>query len=118
MHEKKKNKNVNANIKRLKNSFHLFNFFYLKIKIYNMKVFDQLVDASKEIVTNKYVLIAGVTILTSTFVIKFIQKRKKAAKRRAYPRDVVILHQFPRGPHAPSASPYALKLETWYLFLS
>ena len=25
----------------------------------------------------------------------------------------VILHQFPRGRYAPSASPFALKLETW-----
>ncbi len=29
----------------------------------------------------------------------------------------VILHQFPRGLHAPSASPFALKLETWFVNL-
>jgi hypothetical protein len=27
----------------------------------------------------------------------------------------VILHQFPRGLNAPSASPFALKLETWFV---
>lgn len=31
------------------------------------------------------------------------------------PSNVVILHQFPRGFRAPSASPFALKLETWLL---
>ena len=30
-----------------------------------------------------------------------------------YPRNKVILFQFPRGPYAPSLSPFALKLETY-----
>lgn len=28
-------------------------------------------------------------------------------------KDLVILHQFPRGLRAPSASPFPIKLETW-----
>ena len=76
--------------------------------------FNQLVDASKQIATNKYVLTTGATVLTSALLIKLIIKYQRAAKRKTYPRDVVILHQFPRGIRAPSASPFALKLETWY----
>lgn len=34
-------------------------------------------------------------------------------------KDLVILHQFPRGLRAPSASPFPIKLETWSkLFLN
>ena len=43
-----------------------------------------------------------------------VRQNLKSKKRRpTYPKDKVILHQFPRGLHAPSASPFALKLETW-----
>ncbi len=37
----------------------------------------------------------------------------RESKRRNYPKDVVILHQFPRGLRAPSPSPFPIKLETW-----
>jgi hypothetical protein len=43
----------------------------------------------------------------------YYQKRKRDAKRKNYPKDVVILHQFPRGLRCPSPSPFPLKLETW-----
>ena len=39
---------------------------------------------------------------------------KRSRRRAAYPRNVVILHQFGRGNNAPSMSPFALKLETWF----
>ena len=32
---------------------------------------------------------------------------------KEYPKDTVILFQFPRAHHTPSLSPFALKLETW-----
>ncbi len=41
------------------------------------------------------------------------EKRKRAERRAKYPKDVVVLHQFPRGMRAPHVSPFALKLETW-----
>ena len=34
-------------------------------------------------------------------------------ENQTHPKDVVILHQFPRGYKVPSASPFALKLETY-----
>ena len=39
--------------------------------------------------------------------------RRLATIRAAYPKDTVILHQIPRGPHAPSLSPFVVKLETF-----
>jgi hypothetical protein len=59
--------------------------------------------------TFEAIAIAGLTI----WAIKLYIKRKRAAKRALYPKDVVILHQFPRGARAPSPSPFPLKLETW-----
>ena len=49
------------------------------------------------------------------FLYRLYARKKRAAKRALYPKDVVILHQFPRGLRAPSASPFPIKLETWYL---
>jgi hypothetical protein len=34
-------------------------------------------------------------------------------KKKEYPADTVIIHQFPRGMKTPSLSMFALKLETW-----
>jgi Ca2+/Na+ antiporter len=56
-------------------------------------------------------VVALLIILIAKFL---ISRRKKATK---YPKDIVILHQFPRGLRAPSVSSFALKLETWYLWL-
>lgn len=55
---------------------------------------------------------------TSTFLlfggfIKYYLYRKRKALRQSYPKDIVILHQFPDGFRAPSASPFCLKIETW-----
>ncbi len=55
------------------------------------------------------------TLLYGAF--KYIKKRNRLAKRSKYPKDVVILHQFPKGFRAPSMSPFPLKLETWYALL-
>jgi hypothetical protein len=61
----------------------------------------------------KGLLGVGVALLAGKLVSIYL-KRRRAKKVRAYPKNVVILHQFPRGKKAPSASPFALKLETWY----
>ncbi|XP_062589567.1 failed axon connections homolog [Saccostrea cucullata] len=34
--------------------------------------------------------------------------------RKSYPRDTIIHHTIPRGPFAPSTTPFALKLETYF----
>ena len=61
-------------------------------------------------------IIAILVVALLIFLIaKFlINRRKKSIK---YPKDTVILHQFPRGLRAPSVSSFSLKLETWYLCL-
>jgi hypothetical protein len=46
-------------------------------------------------------------------LIQSYRKYERSKRRRNYPKDTVILHQFPRGFKCPSASPFALKLETW-----
>lgn len=55
--------------------------------------------------------LAGVfLILVLGFIChQFIARRRK----RNYPKNVVILHQFPRIPVAPNMSPFAIKLETY-----
>jgi hypothetical protein len=60
----------------------------------------------------KVALGVGALFLTKKLASVYLQRRK-AKKVRAYPKNVVILHQFPRGKFTPSASPFALKLETW-----
>ena len=47
---------------------------------------------------------------------KFLSAISRKNKRKNYPRDTVILHQFPKGLRAPSASPFPIKLETWYIY--
>ncbi len=42
-----------------------------------------------------------------------LKGKKSEEKYRNAPKDLVILHQFPRGLRAPSVSPFPLKLETW-----
>ena len=46
------------------------------------------------------------------FLFNFSHRRRKLDISK-YPRHKVILFQFPRCPHAPSLSPFALKLETY-----
>jgi hypothetical protein len=52
-------------------------------------------------------------IISAQYLIKVIFKRRKIKQKSQYPRDVVILHQLPRGLRAPSVSPFAVKLETF-----
>ncbi|XP_060608557.1 failed axon connections homolog isoform X1 [Ruditapes philippinarum] len=49
-------------------------------------------------------------------VIYVMKNRRTDIKRECgkdYPKDTVILHQFPRGPYAPSMSGFCIKLETF-----
>jgi len=61
------------------------------------------------------VIVLGVIglLLAIILIVKCVFVHKRSVKRRSYPKDVVILHQFPRGYKAPSQSPFVLKLETW-----
>ncbi|RNA17306.1 failed axon connections -like protein [Brachionus plicatilis] len=45
--------------------------------------------------------------------LRFYFKYKRNQKRKSYPKDVVILHQFPSSKTKPSLSVPCLKLETW-----
>ena len=50
---------------------------------------------------NKYVAISVGSVIALISVVKIYAKRQRDLRRKAYPRDVVILHQFPRGLNAP-----------------
>jgi hypothetical protein len=55
-------------------------------------------------------------VVGTTALVRLYLKRKKAAKRKTYPRNVVVLHQFPYPmPDKPTLSPFCLKIETWYI---
>jgi len=55
-----------------------------------------------------------VSIFTAIYLgVKIYFKLSADRRRRAYPADTVILHQFPRCYRVPSNSPFVLKLETW-----
>jgi hypothetical protein len=63
---------------------------------------------------NLVLLLEAVAAAGLTYAVyKYIKRQKRINKRKAYPKDVVILHQFPRGARAPSVSPFPIKLETW-----
>ncbi len=62
--------------------------------------------------------IFGVSLVfTGAGLLKLYLIRKRKTIRSAYPKGVVILHQFPAKPEKPTFSPYALKVETWYDFM-
>lgn len=46
--------------------------------------------------TNIYVKVAG-CLIGFVFAFKLFFKHRRTKKREAYPKDVVILHQFPRS---------------------
>ncbi|XP_005090892.3 failed axon connections homolog [Aplysia californica] len=61
-------------------------------------------------------LVAGGATLTSLYLLHSKVKArssKKASKSKTVPPGTVILHQFQRGPFAPSFSPFPIKLETY-----
>ena len=61
-----------------------------------------------------YKLASSIAIVIATFLfIKFYWRHTRNQKRKAYPKDVVILHQLPSHKKVPNMSPFCLKLETW-----
>lgn len=58
-----------------------------------------------------FTFIDTILIYIASKLVKIKANRKK--KDKVYPKDTIILHQFPRGYKAPSGSPFVLKLETW-----
>jgi len=57
---------------------------------------------------------ATVVGIITFYGFKIYRYKLRNKQRLSYTKDVVILHQFPRGLRAPSISPFPLKLETWY----
>ncbi|XP_021341376.1 failed axon connections homolog isoform X3 [Mizuhopecten yessoensis] len=41
-------------------------------------------------------------------------KQRFRPTRKVYPRDTIVIHQMGRGPHVPSLTPFAIKLETYF----
>ncbi|CAG2230122.1 Failed axon connections homolog [Mytilus edulis] len=57
---------------------------------------------------------ASGTVLISSVVLYVAWKKIRCkSPKKDHPRDTVILHQFDRGPYAPSMTPYAIKVETY-----
>ena len=67
----------------------------------------------KSVLCSCYLKTGALIIIPTVVSIIFYRKYKRAQRRKAYPKDVVILHQFPPGFRAPNLSPFSLKLETW-----
>ena len=65
--------------------------------------------------SSQYLKVASsIAITVVTFgILKIFWSHRKNLKRKAYPKDIVILHQFPPGKKIPNVSPFCLKLETW-----
>lgn len=59
------------------------------------------------------VVVSGSILLITIGAVKVYIHLKKKSKRAKYPKDTVILHQFPPNKSCPSLSPFCLKLETW-----
>jgi hypothetical protein len=66
---------------------------------------------------NTLIIAAGLigSLVLVKSLVKFYFNYKKNQKRLTYPKDVVVLHQFPFRPNTPSISGPCLKLETWSL---
>jgi hypothetical protein len=72
-------------------------------------VFNDVIKSQKfKIFVSFGVGICSLSILTSWY-----KKRKRIERRKSYSKDMVVLHQYPRGLRAPNLSPFAVKLETW-----
>ena len=64
-----------------------------------------------------WILTSTVSVGLLTYALfKLSMKRRREKKRQSYPKDVVILHQFPSSKHKPTLSAPCLKLETWLKF--
>jgi hypothetical protein len=63
--------------------------------------------------TSILALVGASLVFTSVGLLKLYMRRKRKSIRKAYPKDVVILHQFPVKPEKPTFSAYCLKVETW-----
>ena len=72
-----------------------------------------VVDVIIAILNSKLVQLGAFALLVGSGGFLGYRKYARAQRRKNYPKDVVILHQLPPGLRAPSASPFALKLETW-----
>ena len=76
---------------------------------------DTVANVAIAILSSQTVQAVVLVILAAAGGFFLYQKISRAQRRKAYPKDVVILHQIPPGLRAPSASPFVLKLETWFV---
>lgn len=71
--------------------------------------------AYKSTATAIFQYYTSIAILGAMSAYRKISNKLKGKKPKLidYPKNTVILHQFPRAYYSPSLSPFAMKLETW-----
>lgn len=75
------------------------------------KVFNSNISyMDKFLYLSSYPLMASIMLFYKS---KSKLQGKKPKPKKVYPKDTVVLYQFPRAFNTPSLSPFALKLETW-----
>ncbi|OWF54644.1 Failed axon connections-like [Mizuhopecten yessoensis] len=73
------------------------------------KVSDAIVDLPVSVKAVGVAVLAGATLAV---VWRGLGARQ--SNRKVYPRGTIVIHQMGRGPHVPSLTPFAIKLETYF----
>ena len=91
----------------------MIDLFFLSFRGKTCLRMSQVIEVVKNVSKNPVVRTAVLILVPTVVSVVAFRKYKRAQRRKAYPKDVVILHQYPNGFRAPSPSPWSLKLETW-----
>ncbi|XP_069119527.1 failed axon connections homolog [Argopecten irradians] len=60
------------------------------------------------------VKVLGGTVMAGVVLVAVWRRRPKPKSEKIYPPGTIVIHQLGRGPHVPSLTPFAIKLETYF----